>query len=201
MFKSKEHLTIEGMEKIISIKASINKGLSAKIKEGFPSIEPVKRPLVKFSEIINPTWLSGFVDGEGSFYVKIVESSSYLSGYRVQLRFQVTQHTRDEELLQSLKNYLGCGQYRERSDGKFAGDFFVESFSDICEKVIPFFKEYPLHGVKLKDFNDFNKVAELIKSKVNLSSEDLEQIRQIKSGMNSQRNTLRDERGSILIQK
>lgn len=184
ILKSKEHLTIEGIEKVISIKASMNKGLPAKIKTDFPNIVPVERPLVKFPEIKDQHWLSGFVDGEACFYVKIVES---LSGSRVRLRFQITQHTRDEQLLKSFENYLGCGHYRERSDGKFAGDFFVESFLDVCEKLIPFFKKYPLHGVKLQDFNDFNRVAELIRSKPHLSDEDLEQIKQIKSGMNSQR--------------
>ena len=42
----KEHLTMEGLLNIVSIKASMNKGLSSQLKEAFPNIIPVARPLV-----------------------------------------------------------------------------------------------------------------------------------------------------------
>lgn len=38
LWVNKEHLTLEGLRKIISIKASINKGLSEQLKEAFPDI-------------------------------------------------------------------------------------------------------------------------------------------------------------------
>ena len=43
---NKGHLTKEGLNKIVKIKASINKGLSDELKTAFPSIKPVKRPEV-----------------------------------------------------------------------------------------------------------------------------------------------------------
>jgi hypothetical protein len=49
-----EHLTIEGLKKIISIKASMNKGLPDGLKEAFPDIIPVARPLVKNQSIPDP---------------------------------------------------------------------------------------------------------------------------------------------------
>jgi hypothetical protein len=42
-----EHLTKEGLNKIMAIRASLNKGLSDKLKESFPDISPVKRPEIK----------------------------------------------------------------------------------------------------------------------------------------------------------
>jgi len=63
----KEHLTKEGLHKIISIKASINKGLPSELNTYFPSIIPVQIPLVVYQKISNPYWLSGFVSGEGCF--------------------------------------------------------------------------------------------------------------------------------------
>jgi len=47
-----EHLTVEGLQKIINIRASINKGLSPLLKEAFPNSVAVTRPpmsLEKFS--------------------------------------------------------------------------------------------------------------------------------------------------------
>jgi hypothetical protein len=50
----KEHLTSEGLQKTVNIKASINKGLSAELNSAFPSTKPVPRPEVEFSVIPNP---------------------------------------------------------------------------------------------------------------------------------------------------
>jgi len=40
----KEHLNLEGIIKIISIRASMNTGLSSELKVAFPNIIPVSRP-------------------------------------------------------------------------------------------------------------------------------------------------------------
>jgi hypothetical protein len=50
----KEHLTIEGLHKIVAIKASMNKGLSEILKEVFPHIIPIPRPLVVDQSIKDP---------------------------------------------------------------------------------------------------------------------------------------------------
>ena len=43
---NKEHLTLEGLRKIIALKASFNLGLSEKLKLAFPDVIPAVRPLV-----------------------------------------------------------------------------------------------------------------------------------------------------------
>lgn len=60
----KEHLTKEGLQKIVNIKASMNKGLSLELKSAFPSPSArgaegtstiqVSRPEVEFYGIPNP---------------------------------------------------------------------------------------------------------------------------------------------------
>ena len=64
---------------------------------------------------------------------------------------------------------------------------FWSPFSDITEKIIPFYKKYPIVGVKVLDFNDFGKIAEMIKDKKHLTKEGLEEIKKIKSRMNTGR--------------
>lgn len=63
----------------------------------------------------------------------------------------------------------------------------IGSLEDIIKIIIPFFTKYPLQGAKRLDFADFCKVAELMKNKAHLTPEGLDQIREIKSGMNSGR--------------
>jgi len=65
--------------------------------------------------------------------------------------------------------------------------YTVSIFSDIIEIIIPFFKEYPLQGVKNLDLNYFFIVAQLMKDKAHLTHEGLEQIKNIKAGMNKRR--------------
>ena len=130
-------------------------------------------------------WLAGFISGEGSFIVEIIKSSNSKNGFRINLKFKLTQHSRDELLMKSLIEYFECGNIY-KSDQK-AFDFVVIKFSDINDKIIPFFKKYSIQGVKFKDFNDFCKVAELIKEKRHLTKEGLEQISKIKAGMNQGR--------------
>jgi len=47
LMNNKEHLNLQGLEKIINIKASINKGLSDEIKAVFPKSIKVHRPIVE----------------------------------------------------------------------------------------------------------------------------------------------------------
>lgn len=59
----KEHLTLEGLKKILALKGSLNLGLSDEIKTNFPNIKTIERPLVTKINEIDPNWISGFTSG------------------------------------------------------------------------------------------------------------------------------------------
>jgi hypothetical protein len=44
---NKEHLTMEGLKRLVAIKGSINLGLSPELKSAFPDITNTEKPLVK----------------------------------------------------------------------------------------------------------------------------------------------------------
>ena len=188
MMLSKEHLTEEGLRKIVAIKATLNRGLpsGSELDQAFPNIVPVQRPLEKNVLIQDPYWLVGFTEGEGCFFVVIQKSSNTLTGFSVSLRFQITQHIRDIELMRSFINLFGCGEVVKRSDGKSV-DFKVNKFPELVENVIPFFERMPLLGVKAKNLEDFCKVANIMKAKGHLTKQGLDQILGIKTGMNTGR--------------
>lgn len=50
----------------------------------------------------------------------------------------------------------------------------VEKYSDIRDKIIPFFEKYPLYGFKKENYLDFKKVSELMENKAHLTLEGLE---------------------------
>jgi hypothetical protein len=183
LVKYKKHLTVEGLKEIIAIKASINKGLTEELKTAFPNLIPVPRSSVVYQEIKNPNWLAGFTSAEGCFLVGVLNSNSNKIGKQVILKFQISQNIRDENLLKSLISYLDSGSYYLGTN-RDRGDFRVQKFNDIINKIIPLFKKYPIYGVKSENLSDFCEIAELINNKAHLTVEGIEKIISIKTGMN-----------------
>ncbi|KAG8699753.1 hypothetical protein FRC08_005123 [Ceratobasidium sp. 394] len=183
---NKSHLTMEGLKQIINIKASMNLGLSDFLKSEFTDYTPVERPAINTEEIPDSNWVSGFVSGDGNFDVRIYERPTNPIGYRIQLRFRVTQHDRDRKLLECLSKYLGSGSVTQYS-GKAAVVLTITKFSDITNIIIPFFDNNPLLGVKLLDYLDWCKIAKLMSEGSHSTSEGLNLIIKIKSGMNTGR--------------
>ncbi len=86
IMKVKRHLTLEGVQEIMAIKASMNNGLSNELKTAFlNSIIPVERPKVyEFSIGViqkHPQWLAGFTEGEGCFHVEINQQGNWIKVY------------------------------------------------------------------------------------------------------------------------
>jgi hypothetical protein len=52
LFKDKAHLTVEGLEKIVNIKASMNLGLSDALKSDFAGYVPVERPIINYDNVV-----------------------------------------------------------------------------------------------------------------------------------------------------
>ena len=109
IIKWKEHLTEDGLRKIVAIKAAMNNGLSDVLKKAFPDVVPVVRPLVLDQKNLDPNWLAGFTSGEGCFWVNVWQNSRSVAGYQLRLVFQITQHERDENLMKSLINLFESG--------------------------------------------------------------------------------------------
>lgn len=75
LIKEKQHRNIEGIHKLLNIKASLNRGLlNDELTSFFNNVVPQERIEVPLPEMINPYWFAGFTSGDGSF--------SYPSGIR-----------------------------------------------------------------------------------------------------------------------
>lgn len=181
---NKEHLTPEGLLKIIAIRASINNGLSEALKEAFPDVIPVMKPERNNISIYNPQWLAGFTSGEGSFGVKVRKAKENSNAF-IELIFQINQHVRDKQLMACIAEYLECGKIYKHSLNAIV--YRVSKTSNLTEKVIPFFIKYPILGIKALDFKDFCSLAELISNKAHYTEEGLNKIISIKANMNTGR--------------
>lgn len=176
--ENKAHLTIEGINQIINIKAAMNLGLSELLKSEFKDfiLTPLwERPIIQTEIILDPSWITGFVDGDlcskpigkrGTFDIKIYSSKTNV-GFAVQLRFRIPQHERDTKLIELLLKYFSSGSV-EKHTSYPAVTLVITKFTTISEKIIPFFESYPLVGVKKNDYLDWCSVARLMSNKAHL---------------------------------
>lgn len=189
MMKQGKHLSEKGLQEIVNnvISMSLTTNRIAKLKSAFPKTTPVKAPLVEVPQFLDNNWVSGFASAEGCFFIDIFKSPGSILGKAVRLIFKMTQHSRDVKLMNFLVSHFGCGKVSSKNESKTVLDFEVKNFDNLINIIIPFFQKYPILGIKALDFADFCKVAELIKNKVHLTEEGLEQIQKIKAGMNQGR--------------
>ena len=185
MMQRKEHLTDKGVQTIVNIRASLNLGLSDDLKVAFPKTIPVKKAGIVDQKIPHPEWLAGFTSGEGNFAIRTPKSQTEV-GFKAEVWFRISQHSRDEELMRSIISYLECG-YLVKDLRNPAVEFSVYKFSDICGKIFPFFRDHKIRGVKAKDFQDWCLALKIIQAKGHLTQEGIDKIRKIKAGMNKSR--------------
>ena len=131
---------------------------------------------------LNPFWLTGFVDGEGCFYVGIKKSKKVSIGWRITLSFTINLHERDIAILELISNYLGVGKVYQQDSGLV--QLRIESIKEV-EAVISYLKKFPLITKKSADFVLFMEVYNIIISKEHLTETGLRKIVARKASMNN----------------
>jgi hypothetical protein len=117
------------------------------------------------------------------FFVDVFKSKTHKIGYQVKLKFKISQHHKDIQLMNNIKKYLGSGTLFINNN-KSSIDLVIYKLSDIKSIILPLFNNHPLIGNKKFDFLDFCKIVSLVNNKEHLTLKGLESIKQIKSGMN-----------------
>src|SRR3990172_3627102 len=136
---------------------------------------------------LDSNYIVGFVDGEGCFSVSINNRSDGRS--EVRLIFEIELREDDLEILERIKEILGCGNiyhltYERYVKWKPHYKYKVSNFKDINGKIIPFFQKFPLQAKKKRSFAVFSQVAKLIEKKQHLKEEQVEAIRLIRKNIN-----------------
>ena len=189
IIKNESSLSEQGFIKILNLRYYLNNGISEELKELYPNLVPVMRPEVPERKI-QPEWLVGFIDGEGSFNIITVEKKSSdapsmpNTSYKVWLHFQITQHSRDTVLMERIVTFFDCGSVKKRNTD--AVDFKLNKFELLENIIIPFFQKYPLQSAKVLDFLSFVEAMNVIKSKKTRqwTAEQFDKIKNIQSNMN-----------------
>jgi len=131
---------------------------------------------------LDAQWITGFVDGEGCFFVGINPHKEMTAGFQVLPEFTVVQHERDVQILHALKAHFGCGVVRVNHGDRMA--YRVRSKKHLLEHIVPFFMKHPLKTKKYVDFRKFRRILLMMEKGVHLKVEGIEEIRTISKQMN-----------------
>ena len=105
-------------------------------------------------------YISGYVDGEGSFSVVVNRNPSCKTGYQLVPEFHVSQNGDRAQVLGLIKCRLGdCGYIKSNGKRDRALVFVVRRRIDLLEHVIPFFEASPLLSSKQRDFEKFAAIV------------------------------------------
>jgi LAGLIDADG endonuclease len=122
-----------------------------------------------------PSYISGYVDGEGCFTVSISPRPTLRVGWEVRPSLSVSQNGDRDEVLLAIQDHFGCGTIRpDRSDKTVKWE--VRSLPLLIDRVIPHFHRYPLRSGKSADFELFASTCGAMASGRHLESEGLREI-------------------------
>jgi hypothetical protein len=175
---NKAHLTTEGLNKVISTKYALNKGLPESLKISFKDVKPLNRPEYKSSNTpLDPDWVSGFSEGDSSFLVSISDKTN-----QVRVIYSLGLNDRDLPLILKLQEFFG-------GIGKIANydnvvQYSISDLNNIRKVLIPHFDTYNLKGNKLYNYLIWKEIINLMENKSHLTSEGLEKIYNLRHKLN-----------------
>jgi hypothetical protein len=148
MLKNKEHLTRQGLPRIIAIAYSMNTA-STRTPErkqeilkslGFDNydegnlISSLEKEMQSGlnCDRLDPYFISGVADGDSSFYVSLKGNN------RIVPAFTIIQHKESKDLLCAIQSYFKCGALYEIKPNYVR--FVVEDISSLINIIIPHFE-------------------------------------------------------------
>jgi LAGLIDADG endonuclease len=124
------------------------------------NLEPVQYAGSQHEDKVDlPSYISGYVDGEGCFTVSISPRPTLRVGWEVRPSLSVSQNGDRSEVLLAIQRHFGCGTLRpDRSDRTLKWE--VRSLPLLLAVVIPHFRRYPIQSGKRRDFELFADICE-----------------------------------------
>jgi len=185
LIKNKKHLTVEGMNNIVALKGIINHGLALQTEElklSFPDhislIRASNSSLCNMDTKLDPYWISGFIEGDGSFIInlkttcapaigkKTVNTEEREEGLSVSAVLSIGLDIREEPLLFKIKTFFNSLGNVYSSQTRGVVEFKIFKLQDLLTIIPPAKQEkYPLLGFKSYIFSILKEIVNLINKK------------------------------------
>jgi len=136
---------------------------------------------------LNPKYIIGFIDAEGSFNITISKDNKRLTNYKVVCELHITQNINSIKVLKNIKDYFNCGVIKVDNKKTNTMKYQISSYKDIANIIIPFLDKYPLLTSKYLNYKTFKEAINLMIDKKHLTLEGMNKIKELASKMNTKR--------------
>jgi hypothetical protein len=122
---------------------------------------------------LNPNYIIGFIDGEGSFSVSIGKHKTLKRGYEVRPEFEIEVRADDQEILERILITIGCGRIYDLSYERYGwhphSKYKITSSQDMRDYLFPFLDKYPLQAKKAESYKLFREIVVMMLHKEHLT--------------------------------
>jgi|GEM_PF-279105 hypothetical protein len=136
---------------------------------------------------LNPHYVAGFIDGEGCFAISIGQHKTLKNRREIKLEFEIELRADDRQILERIRETLGCGNIYELNYERYGWHphvkYKIQKLQDFQEKLIPFFRKYPLQAKKAKSFRIFCQAVEAVAKKEHLTPRGIQKFRKYQQRM------------------
>jgi LAGLIDADG endonuclease len=153
-----------------------------------------KLPLNK-DNLENSSWLSGFVDADGSFSVQHTKTETGAAKRKISCRLRIEQRILDPSthedyfyILNQICLFFNC-KLLTRTQKSTGNTYYTLTASSKASLniIINYFNKYPLFSSKFLDYQDWELVAKLFVNNQHLTSEGINTVEMVRSRMNTKR--------------
>ena len=165
--------------------------------DNFGGVPQTEEPGNQQERLVDPSWVIGFVDGEGCFSIGLVRQpdrvsrKGYKTGFQVSHEFSVTQGAKSVSCLRDLREFFGVGSVlintRYDNHREHLYRYAVRARDELLEVVIPFFQTHQLRTAKRTDFESFVRCVRMMVNGDHLTRTGLIEILEIMQTMNRQK--------------
>ena len=133
---------------------------------------------------LNPHYVVGFIDGEGSFSVSINHHKTLKSRVEIKPEFEIELRADDREILERIAITIGSGIIYDCSYERYGwyphSKYKISSTKEMAAKLFPFLDRYRLQAKKRKCYVVFKKIVGMMLRKQHLTAKGLEKIRALR---------------------
>ena len=160
--------------------------LRSPFQRNFKLKEPMGKEQIRGKKL-NPNYIAGFVDGEGSFCVGISRHKTLRRGIEIHPLFEIEVRADDRRILERILLTIGCGKIYDCSYERYGwqphSKYKVGSTKELEEFVIPFFDQHRLQAKKAQSYRIFRKVVIMMRKKEHLTNKGFAKIVNLRNQM------------------
>ena|SRR3989344_3438831 len=142
-----------------------------------------------FREKLNPHYIAGFIDGEGSFSVSIGKHKTLSRGLEVRCEFEIELRKDDQEILERICATFGCGKIYDCSYERYGwyphAKYKITSTKDMEKYLFPFLDRYQLQAKKIHVYKLFREIVLMVRRKEHLTNNGFKKIVSLRDRMRS----------------